>query len=172
MESFLKSIERPAYRMALLACRNREDALDLVQDALCRFVDHYGQKPREEWQPLFYAILHNALRDLGRRRTIRRCLLWFGIGSAEDEHDGWEELADPHSPDPEHAVQVNHAFAALHEALAGLPLRQRQAFLLRGWQELSVAATATIMGCSQGSVKTHYSRAIQSLREQLGDHWP
>jgi len=171
MESFLKSIERPAYRMALLACRNREDALDLVQDAFCRFVDKYAQRPREEWQPLFYTILHNAIRDLGRRRTIRRCLLWFGIGAPEEE-SGLEQLVDDHSPDPEHAAQVNHAFSALHQALSRLPLRQRQAFLLRGWQELSVADTAGVMGCSEGSVKTHYSRAIQTLREQLGDHWP
>ncbi len=172
MESFLKSIERPAYRMALLACRNREDALDLVQDALCRFVDQYAQRPREEWQPLFYTILHNGIRDLGRRQAIRRCLHWFGIGSDENGDGGLEHLRDPHSPDPEHAAQVSQAYVALHEALTRLPFRQRQAFLLRGWQELSVAATATIMGCSEGSVKTHYSRAVQSLRQQLGEHWP
>jgi RNA polymerase sigma-70 factor, ECF subfamily len=172
MESFLKSIERPAYRMALLASRNREDALDLVQDALCRFVDKYAQRPPEEWKPLFYAILHNAIRDLGRRQTVRRCLLWVGVGTAKDENGGLEELEDIHSPNPEHSAQVNHAFAALQQALSRLPLRQRQAFLLRGWQELSVADTAGIMGCSEGSVKTHYSRAVQTLREQLGDHWP
>jgi len=83
-----------------------------------------------------------------------------------------ESLKDTHLPNPEHAAQVNQASAALQRALARLPLRQRQAFLLRGWQELSVADTAGIMGCSEGSVKTHYSRAVQTLREQLGDHWP
>ena len=173
MESFLKSIEHPAYRMALLASRNREDALDLVQDAFCRFIDKYAHRPREEWKPLFYTILHNAIRDFGRRRTVRRCLLWFGVGKAKEEVDsGLENLEDRHSPNPEHTAQVSHAFAALQDALARLPFRQRQAFLLRSWQELSVADTAGVMGCSEGSVKTHYSRAVQTLREQLGDHWP
>lgn len=172
MESFLKSIERPAYRMALLASRNREDALDLVQDSFCRFVDKYSQRPREEWQPLFYTILHNSIRDLGRRRAIRRCLLWLGGANAEDENGGLENLADERSPNPEHAAQVNHAHVALHKALAQLPLRQRQAFLLHGWQELNITETAGIMGCSDGSVKTHYFRAVQTLRKQLGDHWP
>lgn len=172
MESFLKSIERPAYRMALLACRNREEALDLVQDACCRFVDKYGRSPREEWKALFFAILHNAIRDWGRRQAVRRCLHWFGFGAAQDSDDGPDALADTHHPSPEHAAQVSQASAALQRALARLPLRQRQAFLLRGWQELSVADTAGIMGCSEGSVKTHYSRAVQTLREQLGDHWP
>jgi RNA polymerase sigma-70 factor, ECF subfamily len=173
MESFLKSIERPAYRMALLASRNREDALDLVQDALCRFIDKYAHRPREEWKPLFYTILHNAIRDQGRRRTVRRCLLWFGVGKAKEQEDGGpEDLEDRHSPNPEHTAQVSHAFDALQDALARLPFRQRQAFLLRIWQELSVADTAGIMGCSESSVKTHSSRAVQTLREQLGDHWP
>lgn len=172
MESFLKSIERPAYRMALLASRNREEALDLVQDAFCRFVDTYGHKPREEWKALFFAILHNAIRDWGRRQAVRRCLHWFGIGTARDPTTILETLEDTHLPNPEHMAQVNQASAALQRALARLPLRQRQAFLLRGWQELSVADTAGIMGCSEGSVKTHYSRAVQTLREQLGDHWP
>jgi len=171
MESFLKSIERPAYRMALLACRNREDALDLVQDAFCRFIDKYGQRPQEEWQPLFYTILHNAIRDLGRRRAVRSCLLWFGIGTDDGEMHGLEDLPDPHNPNPEQASQINQTLAALQKALAALPFRQRQAFLFRGWQELSVATTARIMGCSEGSVKTHYSRALQNLREQLGEHW-
>ncbi len=172
MEAFLKSIERPAYRMALLASRNRDESLDLVQDAFCRFVEHYGHRPREEWKALFFAILHNAIRDWTRRQTVRRCLHWFGIGAAQDSDDGLDTLEDTHRPGPEHAAQVSQAAAALQRALARLPLRQRQAFLLRGWQELSVAETAAIMGCSEGSVKTHYSRAVQSLREQLGEHWP
>lgn len=170
MESFLKSIERPAYHMALMACRNREDALDVVQDTMCRFVDRYGDRPRAEWKPLFYAVLHNAIRDLGRRRTVRRCLRWFGFGG--EEEGGLESLPDARSPDPEHTLVVGHAHAALKGALAELPERQRQAFLLRGWEELSVAETARVMGCSEGSVKTHYSRAVHSLREKLGDHWP
>jgi len=171
MESFLLSIERPAYRMALIASRNREDALDLVQDALCKFVDKYGDRPREEWKPLFYKILHNGIRDLSRRQTVRKCLCWFGIGSDEN-NEGLENLEDKQSPSPEHAAKVNHAFAALQGALSQLSYRQQQAFLLRSWEELSVAETAQAMSCTEGSVKTHYSRAIHTLRQQLGDHWP
>jgi RNA polymerase sigma-70 factor (ECF subfamily) len=172
MESFLQTIERPAYRMAVIASRNREDALDLVQESLCRFVDRYADRPPEEWKPLFYRILHNCIRDFNRRRMVRRCLqTWFG---GENDKDGneMEKLADEQRPDPEHAITVNHAFAALQAALSDLPYRQQQAFLLRGWEEISGTDTARIMGCSEGSVKTHYSRAIHTLREKLGDHWP
>ena len=172
MESFLQSIERPAFRMALFASRNREDALDLVQDAMCKFLDKYGARPQEEWKPLFYTILHNGIRDHGRRQTVRRCLRRFGFGAGEDVEDELEQLADTRSPDPEHTTGVNHAFAALQLAIATLPDRQRQAFLLRGWEELSVMDTARIMGCTEGSVKTHYFRAVQALQRQLGEHWP
>ena len=158
--------------MALLACRNREDALDLVQEAFCRFIDKYSQRAPEEWQPLFYTILHNAIRDLGRRRAVRSCLLWFGISTDDGGMHGLEDLHDTHIPNPEQASQINQTLAALQKALAALPFRQRQVFLFRGWQELSVATTARIMGCSEGSVKKHYFRAIQNLREQLGEHWP
>jgi RNA polymerase sigma-70 factor, ECF subfamily len=172
MESFLQSIERPAYRMALFASRGREDALDLVQDAMCKFVEKYQGKPREEWKPLFYTVLHNGLRDYGRRKTVRRCLRRFGIGNSEDEGDELEKIADARSPDPEHSAGVGQAYAALQEAIFLLPDRQRQAFLLRGWEELSVADTARVMGCTEGSVKTHYFRAVQALQRQLGDYWP
>ncbi len=176
MESFFKSVERPAYRMALMACRNRDDALDLVQDAMCSFVDRYAGKPRAEWKPLFYRMLHNRILDLHRRQTVRdRVRGWFGLDRAggEDDGDGGiEQAPDTRDPGPEHAAKVKHAWSALQDALSGLPVRQRQAFLLRGWEELSVAETATAMGCTEGSVKTHYSRAMQALRDQLGEHWP
>ena len=171
MDSFLRGIERTAYRMALFATRNREDALDLVQEAMCRFVANYRNHRQEEWKPLFYTILHNRLRDHGRWRTVRRCLCRFGVGSDDGGRD-WNDVVDPHSPDPEHSSGVNSAWKALQQALSNLPARQREAFLLRAWEDLSVADTARIMGISQGSVKTHYHRAIQSLQHQVGDHWP
>lgn len=173
MESFFKSVERPAYRMALMACRNRDDALDLVQNAMCAFVDRYAAKPRAEWKQLFYRMLHNAILDLHRRRVVRdRVRGCFGLGRADDEDNGIDQVPDQWDQGPEHLAKVKHAWDALRKALAALPVRQRQAFLLRGWEELSVAETATAMGCTEGSVKTHYSRAIQALRNQLGEHWP
>lgn len=172
MESFFKSVERPAYRMAIMACRNRDDALELVQDAMCRFVERYATKPRAEWKPLFYRMLHNSILDLHRRRTVReRVRGWFGLGPGEQD-DGIDQVPDQLDQGPEHATKIKFAFHALQQALSALPVRQRQAFLLRGWEELSVAETATAMGCTEGSVKTHYSRAIQALRNQLGEHWP
>lgn len=171
MDEFLRGVERTAYRMALFATRNREDALDLVQEAMCRFVDKYRNHQCDQWKPLFYAILHNRLRDHRRWCTVRRCLCRLGLDSDGGDRE-WSAIADPRSPDPEHQSGVSHAWVALQQAIASLPERQREAFLLRAWEELSVADTARIMRCSEGSVKTHYHRAIQSLQHQLGDHWP
>lgn len=171
MESFLKSVERPAYRMALMACRHREDALDLVQDAMCRFIDRYAGRPNEEWKPLFYKVLHTRITDHLRRRTVRdRLRAWFSLDDSEGAD--LEGHVDRNSRSPEAAVRVGDAAEALRRALEALPLRQRQAFLLRIREEFSVEETARIMGCSGGAVKTHCSRAIQTMREKLGEHWP
>lgn len=172
MDTFLRSVERPAYRMALMACRNREDALDLVQDAMCRFVDRYSGKPGEEWKSLFYTVLHNRIADHLRRRAVRdRLRGWFGL-SDDGREEGPESFPDANSPDPEREMRLDGASRALARALEELPFRQRQAFLLRSREELGVEETARVMGCSAGSVKTHCSRAVQALREKLGEHWP
>jgi RNA polymerase sigma-70 factor (ECF subfamily) len=176
MESFLKSIEGRAYRMALVASSNRDDALDLVQEAMCRFVDKYAHKPPQEWKPLFYRILHNRIRDFHRRQTIRsRWRAWLhdpADADAADSEDPLQRAADPSGRTPEGQTGLTQAADALQTALGGLPLRQQQAFLLRCWEELSVAETARIMRCSEGSVKTHLSRAVRTLRNTLGEHWP
>lgn len=172
MEAFLRSVERSAYRMALLACRDREDALDLVQDAMCRFVDRYAARPGEEWRPLFFKVLHSRIADHMRRRAVRdRLRGWFGLDGDGDEA-GPESLEDANSPDPEREMRLGGAARALQLALEELPFRQRQAFLLRSREELGVEETARVMGCSAGSVKTHCSRAVRTLREKLGEHWP
>lgn len=176
MESFLKSVERQAYRMALVASGNRDDALDLVQGAMCRFVDHYGTRSAPEWKPLFYRILHNGIRDFHRRQSIRRrWRTWFHGPTDEpdgDHEDPLEQAADPAGTTPEDQTARTEAGEALQNALLKLPPRQQQAFLLRCGEEMSVAETAQIMRCSEGSVKTHLSRAVTKLRTQLGDHWP
>lgn len=176
MESFLKSVERQAYRMALVASSNRDDALDLVQSAMCRFVDKYGTRPALEWKPLFYRILHNGIRDFHRRQSIRRRWRTWLHGRIdepeEDREDPLERTADPAGATPEDQTTLIEAGEALQQALQELPPRQQQAFLLRCGEEMSVAETAQIMRCSEGSVKTHLSRAVTRLRTQLGDHWP
>ena len=171
MEAFLKSVEKKAYRIALLGTGQPDDALDVVQESMIKLVTKYAGKPEEELKALFYRILHNQIKDFQRRRTVRS--RWFSwLGDGEDEEEPLQKIADPQELGAEHRLKVDGAFAELEVALKELPFRQQQAFLLRSWEELSVAETARVMGCSEGSVKTHYSRALARLREKLGDHWP
>lgn len=172
MEAFLGSVERQAYRIALVSTGQREDALDTVQETMLRFVEKYSHAPRQQWKPLFYKILYSRITSLHRRRSIRnRWFSWLLPGD-DDGDDPIEAHPDPRSIPLDRAVQVSSAFGVLEQALKELSLRQQQAFLLRAWEELSVAETAVVMQCSESSIKTHYSRALEVLRERLGDHWP
>ena len=172
---FLAGIERRAYRMAQIATGDPDEALDLVQDAMLKLAERYATRPEEEWTPLFYRILQTRILDWHRRMKVRnRLRAWFGSGSGEEDEkeDPLENIPDVHSPDPAKQVTIKRAAQALDQALQELPLRQQQAFLLRAWEELDVAQTAQAMGCSEGTVKTHYSRAVHTLRKRLGEHWP
>lgn len=171
MERFLAAVERRALCMAQLATGNRDEAFDIVQDAMFALVRRYADRTPDEWGPLFHRILQSRIRDGYRRARVRnRWRVWF---STDDESDDpLAALPDPHARRPEELLGNERAGAALETALRALPLRQQQAFLLRSWEGLDVGATATAMGCSQGSVKTHYSRAVHRLRELLEDHWP
>jgi RNA polymerase sigma-70 factor, ECF subfamily len=164
LESFLAAVERKAFRIAQIALRHEDDALDAVQDAMLRLVRNYARRPAEQWAPLFYRILENCVRDVQRRRTVRGRVMswlpWAGSATDEDQADPLEQAPDP-APLPEARVQAGETLQA----------RQRQAFLLRNFEGLDVEATARAMGCSAGSVKTHYFRALQALRAQLGEYW-
>jgi RNA polymerase sigma-70 factor, ECF subfamily len=173
LEKFLADIERRAFRMAQVALRDADDALDVVQDAMLKLARHYGSKPSVEWRPLFYRILENGIRDLQRRRTVRKKFMaWL---PAKDDPDN--EAQDPldnvaaGGPDVPELLMQAQAMQKLEVSLRELPARQREAFMLRNFEGLDVAETARAMGCSQGSVKTHYSRAVHSLRERLGEVW-
>lgn len=171
LEAFLASVERKAFRIAQIALRDADDALDAVQDAMLQLVRRYAARPEPEWKPLFYRILENRVRDQHRRRSVRnRVLAWLPGRHADedDEGDPIAEAGDP-GPGPEALLESGEALAALEAALRQLPERQRQAFLLRNFEGLDVAGTAVAMGCSEGSVKTHYFRAVQALRGQLGE---
>jgi len=170
---FLADVELKAYRMANIALRHDADALDAVQDAMLQLSRRYAARPPSEWRPLFYRILENRIRDAQRRRTVRgRFMAWLPWNAAEAD-----SAADPldHAPDltPGPAAHAEGAeiMVALQAALQRLPTRQRECFLLRSLEGMDVAETAAAMGCSDGSVKTHYSRAVQSLRAQLGEFW-
>ncbi len=168
MDAFLATIERRAWRMAELHLGHRDDALDAVQDAMLRLVRHYGDKPAAEWTPLFWGILRRRIVDLQRRRKVRSIVIgWLGGGRDDDgdELPSWDPADD--APDPSARLQDSQAYGDIVAALRKLPRRQREAFTLRIMEGLDVAETAAAMGCSDGSVKTHLSRAMHALRNQL-----
>jgi RNA polymerase sigma factor (sigma-70 family) len=168
MDAFLAAIERRAWRMAEIHLGNRDDALDAVQDAMLRLVRHYGEKPAQEWTPLFWGILRRRIVDLQRRRKVRSIVVgWIGGGQDDDGADlpVWEPADD--APDPSARLQDSQAYGDIVEAVRKLPRRQREAFTFRIMEGLDVAETAAAMGCSDGSVKTHLSRAMHALREHL-----
>lgn len=169
LEQFLADVEQRAFRMAMLATGNREDAHDIVQEAMYRLVKSYARHPGREWPMLFQRILQNAVRDWYRRQQVRsRLTRW--LGWPEDQEAGkdpLEQVADPHASPLDVACDTDQRVHLVEQAVQALPLRQRQAFLLRAWEGMGVSDTATAMGCSEGSVKTHYSRAVHALRGQL-----
>jgi RNA polymerase sigma-70 factor (ECF subfamily) len=171
LDAFLREVETSAFRIALVAVRDREAALDIVQDVMLRLATRYAARPPTEWKPLFYRILQNRIRDWGRRRAVSRRVLTFFSGQAGEDSDPIVQAAGPPGDEPSRRLEDGQAMASLEAALAELSGRQREAFMLRCLENLDVAATARAMGVSDGSVKTHYSRAVTRLRELLGDHW-
>ena len=157
--------------MAEVATRNRDDAMELVQEAMFGLVKKYAKRPPETWPPLFYRILQNGIRDWHRRVTLRnKFQRWFHAD--EDMQAIVEQIPDSHHADPFHYLGLSDAGHCLMDALQTLPLRQQQVFMLRVWEGLDVKTTAIAMGCSVGSVKTHFSRARQSLQRSLKGYWP
>jgi RNA polymerase sigma-70 factor (ECF subfamily) len=172
LNRFLADVERRALRIAEIAVRDRDEALDLVQEAMIKLARRYADRGSNEWTPLFYRILQNGIRDWHRRQAVRqRVMVWFGRGSEEDPYDVVAAAPDPVGRTPDEQLANREAMVSLEEAVSALPARQREAFMLRTFEGLDVAGTAIAMGCSEGSVKTHYSRAIHSLRETLGEHY-
>lgn len=170
LDQFLSGVERRALRIASLSLRDPDEALDVVQDAMLQLARRYADRPGEEWLPLFYRILQNRIRDARRRRRVRDRLP--GAPSADEGpvEEAGARAPDP-APAPDAALAARQALALLEQAVARLPERQAEAFLLRTLEGLDVATTARVMGCSEGSVKTHYSRAVHALRGQLGEAW-
>ena len=171
LNQFLAGVELKAFKIAQAALRHEDDALDAVQDAMLQLARAYSARPPEEWKPLFYRILENRIRDMQRRRTVRgRIMAWLPV-RGEDDDEEFDPVAQAPSlePQPVRRLELDEAMGALEQALGRLPRRQQQAFLLRTLEGLDVAETAQAMGCSEGSVKTHYFRAVQALRAQLGE---
>ncbi len=174
LNSFLAEVERRAFKMAFFAIGNSDDALDVVQDAMLVFVKRYAARPAAEWGVLFHKTLQSRITDWHRRSSVRsRFRAWLGgtDQEAEDE-DPIDRIPDTMAPDPAQQLLHRDLGEAIERALRTLPLRQQQAFLLRAWEGLDVAETAFAMGCSEGSVKTHYSRAVHTMRALLEEFRP
>ncbi len=175
LSEFLASVERRAYKQALFAVREAENALDIVQDSMLKLAEKYGAKPAAELPMLFQRILQNTIRDFYRRQKVRsRWVTLFTALSPGREDDDADPLETLESADtsgsmegPADRLEQSQVVEIIEKELKRLPQRQRQAFLLRYWEELDVAETAAVMGCSQGSVKTHCSRAAHALAAAL-----
>jgi RNA polymerase sigma-70 factor (ECF subfamily) len=175
LSAFLAAAERRAFKQARFAVRNDDSALDIVQDSMLRLAESYGDRPPEELPLLFQRILQNAIRDHFRRSKVRS--LWTTLVSAltagredadEDPLDTLLPASSEGAPQgPAELAERGQVLEAIESEIARLPTRQREAFLLRYWEELDVAETASVMGCSEGSVKTHCSRATHALAAAL-----
>jgi RNA polymerase sigma-70 factor (ECF subfamily) len=176
LSAFLESVERRAFKQAVFAVRDKEAALDIVQDAMLRLAERYGDRAIAELAPLFQRILQNAIRDYYRRYKVRS--LWMTLLSSlvprhseDDDQDPLETLqaADGSNlqEQPADELERSQVLEIIEQEVKKLPARQREAFLMRYWEELDVAETATAMGCSEGSVKTHCSRAAHALAVAL-----
>ncbi len=174
MAGFLASVEKRAFRIAMLATSNRDDALDLVQEAMMKLVQKYSDKTIDDWKPLFYRILESRILDWHRKQNFRRPFrAWLKPLANDDSTSDEDPLMQ--QPDlaqvmPDFKLQDSQFMQDLEAALKTLPLRQQQVFLLRLWEGLDIKETALAMQCSQSSVKTHYSRALTKLQSCLEEH--
>ena len=158
--------------MAYMATGDEDDALEIVQDAMLKLATKYASKSASDWPPLFHRILQSTIKDWYRRSKVKNGVLrLLGLGEREQEY-GADAYAGTSSEQPDRRVENSAAIEQLDAAVRTLPLRQQQVFLLREIEGLDVKQAADALGISAGSIKTHYSRAVHTLREQLEDHWP
>ena len=175
LSDFLKSVERRAFKRAVYAVRDDDAALDVVQDSMIRLADKYADRPAAELPLLFQRILSNATMDWFRRQKVRNSVLQnmsdFDVGSDDGDFDLLESLESAEgmlgAESAAETVSRSQILLLIEAQIGELPGRQRVAFLLRYWEELDVAETASVMGCSEGSVKTHCSRAVHALAKAL-----
>lgn len=176
ISAFLAEVERRAFKQAMFALRDEHSALDIVQDAMLKLTEKYAEKPAAELPMLFQRILQNTIHDHFRRQKVRTTwtTVLSALGRGEDKDEEFDPLetlrarSDSNANrDPAEQLEQAEIIATIEQALERLPARQREAFLLRYWEEFDVAETAVAMGCSEGSVKTHCSRAVHALAAAL-----
>jgi len=177
LSDFLEGVERRAFKQAVYAVRKDEAALDIVQDAILKLAEKYGDKPAAELPLLFQRILQNTIHDYFRREKVRSTWisLFSGMGGNDhDDQDNYDLLETYEAEEGTRAAESSadkveraQVLAVIEAEVKKLPTRQREAFLMRYWQDMDVAETAAAMGCSEGSVKTHCSRATHALAHAL-----
>ena len=174
LSDFLKSVEKRAFKRTLFAVRDEEAALDIVQDTMIRLAEKYSDRPTAEWPMLFQRILSNATMDWFRRQKVRNAVVQNFSDFQSGEDEDFDLLEAVHAVDgalgadgADETVSREQILLEIESEIAELPARQREAFLLRYWEEFDVAETAAVMGCSEGSVKTHCSRAVAALAKAL-----
>jgi len=175
LSDFLRNVEKRAFKRAVYAVRDEDAALDIVQDAMIRLAERYADRPATEWPMLFQRILSNAMMDWFRHQKVRNAVLHnfsdFESGADSSDFDLLETLeAENESRSTESTASTlerTQTLEAIESEVVKLPARQREAFLMRYWEEMDVAETAVAMGCSEGSVKTHCSRAVHALAKAL-----
>ncbi|HEY0202252.1 MAG TPA: RNA polymerase sigma factor [Burkholderiaceae bacterium] len=175
LSDFLKSVEKRAFKRSIYHVRNEDAALDIVQDSMLKLAEHYGDKPVDELPMLFQRILSNCTLDWFRRQKVRNAVFTnmddFESEPGEGGFDLLETYAAPQESEgtesAEDALRRVQILREIETELQALPARQREAFLMRYWEEMNVAETAAAMGCSEGSVKTHCFRAVQALSQAL-----
>lgn len=174
LSQFLESVERRAFKQAIFAVREEESALDIVQDSMLKLAEKYGDRPAQEFPMLFQRILQNTIRDFYRRSKVRS--LWTTLLSAftpddDEDYDPLETLAADEDAGgvrtPESLLLQAQTLNLIDDEIKKLPARQREAFIMRYLEDMDVAETAEAMGCSEGSVKTHCSRATHTLASAL-----
>ena len=168
IDSFLASVEKEAFVVAMAACRDQDVAMDIVQDTMFSMVRNYIKKPSAQWKPLFFKVLSNRITDHHRKRGLSRLTQWFGRKNENSEIN--EEAVDQlesESFGPDVLLDSLDMNTAMQDAIEQLTFKQQQALVFRLWQGLSVKEAAVAMGVAEGSVKTHLSRAVKQMREQL-----
>ena len=178
LSDFLTQVERRAFKQTAYAVRDEHAALDIVQDAMMKLSVKYAARPSSEFPMLFQRILQNAIRDFWRRQKVRN--IWTSLlssfsitGEDGEDSDPLEAITSSNHDgrnEPEVQLERRQTMALIEDALTKLPARQREAFVMRYWEDMDVAETALAMGCSQGSVKTHCSRAVRFLAVTLEKH--
>ena len=171
LNAFFSTEEKNAFRVVRFSIGNDEDALDIIQDAMIKFVSKYSDKTRADWKPLFYKIVQSKLIDFHRKKNFRSGIMRLLGSNPEEGYNEIDAIASPDA-DPVEKIKLSDALVKLDKALEALPARQQQVVLMRSWQGFNTQETAKIMQLSTGSVKTHYSRGLAKLKELLGDDWP